>query len=274
MKKIILFTDLDGTLLDEQTYSADLSLPALRDLQANGVSIVFCSSKTRAEQEVIRQELGVTDPFIVENGSAVIVPPDTVKIEGGNAASDGNKVLMLGKPLAELRTILKQVVAITGVAYQSFYDLSPEQIAQITGLDLESAQRAKVREFSETIVTKFNPSDLEIFIRECELRDLQCTFGGRFLSVTGKGADKGRAVQALAQHYRSQFGDVITIGVGDSPNDAPMLQEVDFPYLVQRPDGQWRKGADVTNLTKVPAIGPLGFAKMVKGVKQRWFADV
>ncbi len=273
MKKTILFTDLDGTLLDEQTYSADLSLPALRDLQASGVSIIFCSSKTRAEQEVIRQALGVTDPFIVENGSAVIVPPDTVKIEGGYEELDGTKFLILGKHITELRATLKQVISVTGIAYQSFYDLSDEQVVQITGLDLDSAQRAKAREFSETVVTKFDSSELEVFMRECELRDLQCTFGGRFLSVTGKGADKGRAVQTIAQHYKAQFGDVITIGVGDSPNDAPMLQEVDFPYLVQRPDGQWRRGIEVNNLTKVPAIGPLGFTEMVKDIKRHWVAQ-
>jgi mannosyl-3-phosphoglycerate phosphatase family protein len=182
---------------------------------------------------------------------------------------DGTKILVLGTPIRDLRTTLNQVVSRTGITYQSFYDMPIEQIAHITGLDYGAAKRAKDREFSETIITKLSPEDLEIFIRESTLHNLHCTFGGRFLSVIGKGADKGKAVQLLAKHFRSHFGDVVTIGIGDSPNDAPMLQEVDFPYLVQRPNGQW-KNFNIDNLSYLPAIGPLGFSKMVKDIKRRW----
>ena len=270
MGKIIVFTDLDGTLLDEKTYSADLSLPALRNLQTLAISVVFCSSKTRVEQEIIRRTLGVRDPFIVENGSAIIIPPNTVNItERCNEELDGTKILVLGVPVEELRATLKKVVFTTGITYQSFHDLSNKQIAQITELDLESAQRAKTREFSETIVSKFNTSELETFISACEFQGLRCTFGGRFLSVIGKEANKGRAVQLLTRYYRSQFGDITTIGVGDSPNDAPMLNEVDFPYLVQRPNGQWRD-LDVVNLNYISAVGPVGFTEVVEDIKQRW----
>lgn len=270
-EKITVFTDLDGTLLDEQTYSADLSLPALRYLQSKKVDIVFCSSKTRKEQEVIRETLGVRAPFIVENGSAIIIPPNTVNVtEKYDEEPDGTEILLLGLPIEEIRATLQKVVAATGIAYTSFHNLSGEQIAEITGLDLESAKRAKARQFSETIVTRFDSIELETFVHECELHSVHCTFGGRFLSVMGKGADKGRAVQVLTKHYQAQFGDVITIGIGDSLNDVPMLEAVDFPYLVQRPDGQWRS-LGITNLNYLPAIGPLGFSEMVKDIERRWF---
>jgi mannosyl-3-phosphoglycerate phosphatase len=270
MAKIVVFTDLDGTLLEEETYSARLSLPALRDLQARDVPIVFCSSKTRAEQEAIRQSLEARDPFIVENGSAIIIPPNTINFtEKCIDESDGTKVLILGKPIAELRGILEEAAYAAGIAYQSFSDLSDEQVAHITGLDLESAQRARAREFSETIVTKFGPSELEVLTRECQLRDLQCAFGGRFLGITARGANKGSAVQVLSKSYRSQFGEVITMGVGDSPNDVSMLRAVDVPYLVQRPDGKWTN-LEIADLNYLPAIGPLGFAEMVRCVKQGW----
>jgi mannosyl-3-phosphoglycerate phosphatase family protein len=264
MAKVVVFTDLDGTLLDEDTYSAELSLAALRDLQRAGVPVVFCSSKTRQEQEFIRSELGVQDPFIVENGSAIVMPPGSVPVSREHAAEpDGTRIVILGMPLPELRTILAQVVAASGVAYQSFFDLSPEQVVELTGLDLEAAGRAKAREFSETIVTQFSPAELEIFERECRRRGLQCAQGGRFLSVTRVGATKGAAVQFVAQCYRAQFGDLITVAIGDSPNDAPMLRAVDVPFLVQRPNGQWRR-LEIPNLRLLSAIGPQGFAEMAK----------
>ena len=92
------------------------------------------------------------------------------------------------------------------------------------------------------------------------------------MTVTGKEADKGSAVQELVKYYMPQFDEkIITFGVGDSPNDAPMLREVDFPYLVQRPDGQWRNLVDIVNLNSISAVGPLGFTEMVNDIKRCWF---
>ena len=70
----VLFTDLDGTLLDER-YRAGAAAPALARLRSVSVPVVFCSSKTRAEQEPLRRRHRVGGPFIVENGSAVLIPP-------------------------------------------------------------------------------------------------------------------------------------------------------------------------------------------------------
>ena len=67
-----MFTDLDGTLLHPHTYSSDPARPALDTLKRLGIPVVFCTSKTRPEVELWRQRLGVTDPFIVENGGAAL----------------------------------------------------------------------------------------------------------------------------------------------------------------------------------------------------------
>lgn len=260
--KTIVFTDLDGTLLDDETYSVSSSLPALRALQARGVHIVLCSSKTRSEQVALRDEIGVRDSYIVENGSAIVIPPNTAILAVNSVEeSDGTKILILGKRVDVIRASLKKVTIETHISYKTFYDLSPEEVSQITGLDLASAKLAKTREFSETIVSRFSPYETSAFIAACESHGLQCTQGGRFLSVTGGGADKGRAARMLTDIYRLNFGDVLTVGIGDSPNDAPLLREVDLPYLVQRPNGQW-KALDVPNLNRLAAIGPLGFVEM------------
>jgi len=74
MAAVVVFTDLDGTLLDLSDYSYQAALPAVRYLQKQGIPIVFCSSKTRAEQAVYQQKLDIDDPFIVENGGAVYLP--------------------------------------------------------------------------------------------------------------------------------------------------------------------------------------------------------
>ena len=67
----ILFTDLDGTLLDHRTYLPGPALEALRDLQSHGVPVVAATSKTAAELRVLAPELGLTDGWIAENGGAI-----------------------------------------------------------------------------------------------------------------------------------------------------------------------------------------------------------
>ncbi len=212
---------------------------------------------------VLRDEIGIRDSYIVENGSAIVIPPNTAVLAANSVEeSDGTKILILGKRVDVIRATLKIVTRDTHISYKSFYDLLPEEVSQITGLDLVSAKLAKTREFSETIVSRFNAYETSAFIAACESHGLQCTQGGRFLSVTGGGADKGRAARMLTGIYRPNFGEVLTVGIGDSPNDAPLLREVDLPYLVQRPNGQW-KTLDVPNLNRLSAVGPLGFVEMV-----------
>ncbi len=48
--KTIIFTDLDGTLLDED-HSINKTKPTLKQIKALDIDIVFCSSKTRKEIE-------------------------------------------------------------------------------------------------------------------------------------------------------------------------------------------------------------------------------
>ena len=78
-KKIVVITDLDGTLLDQRTYSYEPSLPAVARLRELKISLVLCSSKTAAEIIPLQRELGLKDPFICESGGAVYFSPRDFK---------------------------------------------------------------------------------------------------------------------------------------------------------------------------------------------------
>lgn len=250
----VLFTDLDGTLLDAETYSPEGSRAALSRLQAVGIPVVFCSAKTHAEQEPIREALNVKQSYIVENGSAVIFPDDYRHV--------------LGLPVAEIHEALAAIKQESGLEFHGFQELTVEEVAELTGLSPEAAALARTRDYSETVVTQFNPETLEKFQALCADRGLKCPSGGKFYTVTGANADKGRAVTWLSDHVREENPDLVTIGIGDSPNDAPMLAAVDQAYLVQRPEGIWRE-VDVPGLIHLPAIGPAGFTEMVNQILSR-----
>ena len=70
---IIIFTDLDGTLLDKK-YSYESALPALALIESHKIPLVLCSSKTRSEIEFYRTKLNNDHPFICENGGGIFIP--------------------------------------------------------------------------------------------------------------------------------------------------------------------------------------------------------
>ncbi len=247
----LVFSDLDGTLLDEDTYSFEEAKGALSFLKEEGIPVILCSSKTRAEIEVYRRKMTLCDcPFISENGGAIFIP------EG-----EGYGIIELGKPYKFILEVLTEARKSLGVPIKGFYDMSPEEISKICGLPLEEAVLAKEREYSEPIVVSDeNVGPLELFLRE---RGFSLTKGGRFFTVIG-GNDKGKAVRKLLELYRSKFSDaeVLSIGLGDGRNDLPMLAEVDFPVIVRKKSGDFLK-ADIKDayITRYP--GPRGWAEAV-----------
>jgi mannosyl-3-phosphoglycerate phosphatase len=261
--EVIIFTDLDGTLLDRLTYSYDKALHYIELLRNKEIPIVFCSAKTRAEQEIYRHELGIFHPFIVENGGAIFIPegyfPFTFHCD---KAKDGYQVIELGIPYSEIRRILEQLRVDAKLNFRGFGDMSADEVAVETGLSLEAAKSAKEREYDETIKLGGSPDEIDKILRKITEVGLHYAAGGCYYDVMGPN-DKGKATTILIDLFRQKFGSFKTIGIGDSANDAPMLLVVDIPVLVQKPGGDWEE-IDVPNLRHAEGIGPEGWARAVK----------
>lgn len=265
MAQLLVFSDIDGTLIDFATYSYAESATAVSALLARHIPLILCSSKTRAEQETLRRELAIPDPFIVENGSAIFIPPGAFAFAFPHRLVDGWQVVELGVTAVHIRQTLAAIRQETGLAFQGFADLTAAEVAAITGLDEAAAARAQQREYSETLVTRFSAEELARLEATLAERGLLVVSGGKFHTVTGAGGDKGTAVAHLTALYRQQFGEVLTIGLGDSANDAPLLAAVDHPYLVQRPGGVWQE-MEIAGLERVTAVGPAGWRQAVERI--------
>ena len=259
-----VFTDLDGTLLNS-TYSYSKSLDALRLLQAKKIPIIFCSAKTRAEQEVYREELDITDPFVVENGGAVFIPENYFSFPiDYHKVVPGYSVIELGTPYERLRVVLKEVERRTGMTIKGFGDMSVEEVARDSGLSLEFARLAKQREYSETLKLEADRARQDLVLRKIKEAGLDCTHGGRYYEVM-KGNDKGKATYILTRLLRQKFDKVETVGIGDSQNDLPMLGAVDIPMLVQKLDTSWEK-TNLDNLRRVEGVASVGWSKAIKEI--------
>lgn len=261
----LVFTDLDGTLLDHASYSFEPARPALRALEERGVPLVLCTSKTRAETERWRQALGNTHPFIVENGGAAFVPRGYFPFGvGGGESGSPHEELVFGAPYLELRRVLAGMRFRVDPSIRGFGDMTDEEVAVLCGLSAEEARLAKKREYDEPFVVAGGelPEAVETAAGRAGLRVVK---GGRFFHLIGA-SDKGRAVSALRGLYEKARGPLRTVGLGDSLNDEPMLRAVDVPVLVRKPDGGYDPGIDIPGLIRAPGAGPDGWREAVLGI--------
>lgn len=260
---LLIFTDLDGTLLDHDTYSCEPARQALNEVERRGIPLVLCTSKTRAEVERYRQLLNNHDPFVVENGGAAFIPVDYFSFAYPYQRDvDGYHVIEYGTPYSRLVEVLQAVRAESGVKIGGFSDLNAEQVAALAGLPVEEARLAKVREYDEPFFVKGPPAELNRVNTLFRRRGFRCTRGGRFHHLTGSN-DKGKAVADVARLFESAYGQVRTVGIGDSQNDLPMLWAVDVPVLVQRIGGKYDPTVKVPHLIRAGGIGPQGWCKAI-----------
>lgn len=268
-KRILVFTDLDGTLLDQRTYSFEPARNTLSLLRKSGIPVIICTSKTRAEVEEIRAALGNTDPFVVENGGAIFVPEGKFSIELQSVKrSPGYLVVEMGSPYSRILGVFSQMKDRLTGRVRGFSDLTVEEVARLTRLSLEEAARAKKREYDEPFLLDDPAANLDMIRTMAESAGLSIT-RGRFFHLTGDN-DKGRAVRVVKDIYARADGIVPrTIGLGDSLNDLPLLENVDFPVLVQKPGGRYEPSIRLDNLILAPGEGPIGWSVAVRELVER-----
>lgn len=267
VRKLAVFTDLDGCLLDARTYGFGPAGPLVRRLRRRGVPLVLCTSKTRAELRVLLAELGARLPAIVEDGGGLVLPPGAAtraRIPGARRTRDG-RVVPLAMPYRRVRRLFARLRRLTGGAAVGFGDLGVAAVAALTELPTDLARRAKRREFDEPFVFQRDEARYRHLLRRfASAHGVTITRGGRFYHLHGP-TDKGRAARLMRSLLEQQHGPLFLVGLGDSPLDAPLLAEAEVPIIVPRPDG----GVDrelrrrFPHARIAPAPGPRGWARAV-----------
>jgi mannosyl-3-phosphoglycerate phosphatase len=262
-RHILILTDLDGSLLDATTYSYDAAVDALSAIQTTGATLILVSSKTRSEMEPLRLRLHNHHPFIVENGGGLFIPKGSFPFPLEGATANGEyEVVAIGTPYAKLREALNAIRQELGCRLQGFGDLSPSEISHLTGLSPEETLHALHREYDEPFVVEGNGVAWPLLLAAAETRGLRMTRGGRFYHLMGDN-DKGVASRRLIAWYmqaaQQEQRILTTVGIGDSLNDLPMLEAVDYPILVRRPDGSYDPDVQLPHLTRAEGVGPVGW---------------
>lgn len=222
---LMIVTDLDGSLLDHHTYSWQPAEPWLARLRDAQIPLVICTSKTSAEIIPLQQRLGFPGaPFIAENGALVQIDNAQGEMVRHHA----------GKDYSEICHCLRRLQQQHHFRFTGFSDFTEKELAAITGLPPAEAALARMREASETLVWRDSDEQLALFRQALEQASLMLVQGGRFWHVMPKGSGKGEALRWLLQNMTTSGGKrFITVGLGDGPNDAPMLDSVDYAVVIK-----------------------------------------
>jgi len=225
-----------------------------------GIPVILCSAKTRSEQEYIRVKLEMSDPFIIENGGAVVIPDgyfDDLEI-GPHTRKNGYSLIEIGGHSSEIIKRLSRIRKKLQINFKGTTDMALNEISKKVQMPLSFAKRMSKREYGETIL-EIDPADLSMLAKVCTRNGLKVIHGGRYTDIT-QGNDKGKATQVLIDLFKLKYQPrgTIFIGLGDSKNDLPMLKLMDIPVLVQRTDGSWCD-SKIKNVVRSDGVGPKGW---------------
>ncbi|MEN9328351.1 MAG: hypothetical protein RI947_1159 [Candidatus Parcubacteria bacterium] len=270
---IAIYTDLDGTLLDEHgsIESVKSSIEIIKQAQ---LPLIFVTSKTYAEIEVLHTHLGMWGrmPFIVENGGAIYIPSSLFDAKmvsqstGYKPTIDEHFLkITLGESYNTVRTALFQAAAKAGYNVKGIGDMSVDEFASYTGLSHDLAARAKQREYQEGyLIEKVDDKTAAYLRMEQCIRELgfDSTAGGGFYHIM-KGGSKAKAVAMLQKLYKHINPSLRSIGFGDAMSDIEFLDVCDEGYLVTNP----AKIRDVSEIppgiVKMKESGPVAFNNVI-----------
>jgi len=252
----VVLTDLDGTLLDHDSYDWRPAEPALQRLRALTIPVIAVTSKTQSEMADLRTSIPDLAPiYSCENGAVVV-----------DQRSEPGRVEVLGTPIDTLVECFERIRAEQGAPGLGFHEVSDSRVAQWTGLPMDQAAQARRREASIPVYWPEDAPGQKPFIEAVEQAGLRVLAGGRFLHLAGA-ADKGTALNRIRDLLA---GDqpLKVIALGDSGNDDALLAAADWAVRLPPKHGPVRP-EPVSQAIQASQPGPAGWNEAVLQWLQR-----
>ena len=258
MKKkftVVIFTDLDGSLLHRDTFEFDSIKDYIKSLVNKGVIIIPNSSKTEKEIEKFNEELGVNLPFISENGSS---------IHGLNLiTSNFPDKLVLSREKEELIKIFENKVPekLKEKCFQ-ILRMSKKEKENILGLKDVKLKDALNRKYTLPFLFKGDKNEKNKLLRILNSNSLTLQEGGRVLNLCDN-INKVKSMNRVIKILKKTEDKIKTIAVGDNFNDLDMLKNCDIPCLVFN-DQFIQDQINIDNLIFSNKPSPEGWADVIK----------
>ena len=236
---LVVFSDLDGTLLDHGSYAWSAAKPALQRLARIPAPVILASSKTAAEIEVLQRDMGLDHwPAIVENGAGML---------GDDTPSQYD----------DLRAVVDEMPVRLRRCFKGFGDMSVTDVVGCTGLSPQDAKRARQRAFSEPGLWLGTDADASEFFLALGARGVTARLGGRFMTLSF-GATKADQMAAILARFAPRH----SVALGDAPNDTEMLEAAEIGIIVanpHRPPLPPVPGEAIGKIRRTTQAGPVGW---------------
>lgn len=268
LKDAIVFTDLDGTLLDHHTYSFAPALPMLKKLHSAHIPVIPNTSKTYAELTELRQQIGLDGPFIIENGAAVYIPIRYFAVQpSGTKSKNGFWVKEFSKPRGHWLSLIEKLKERFTDKFNHFSNMSNKEVVSATGLSPKEARLAATREYGEPILWLGSKNAKAEFVQAIEELGASPLQGGRFLHLSGE-CDKGQALTWLTQQFQIQGNtkQCTSIALGDGQNDVAMLEAADIAIRISSPANPPPILKRQTDVYTSQANGPSGWTESLEQI--------
>jgi mannosyl-3-phosphoglycerate phosphatase len=239
-------------------------------LAERGIPLILSSSKTLSEISEIASALGNAAPFIFENGAGAALPQGVFPALDGLAERQGRRIKLFGGGRARVLAALRRRREM-GDRLEGFDDWNADEVAAVTGLDIESALRAKDRLATEPFLWRDGAEKWPAFAAAMEQEELTLVRGGRFWCAMGR-FDKADALRWLCGLYRVQDPDVkwISVALGDSPNDLGMLEAADIPVVVNSDHADRVDVSGLAGVRRTNAHGPSGWQEAITAILEEY----
>ncbi|MEM8993414.1 MAG: HAD-IIB family hydrolase [Acidobacteriota bacterium] len=256
----VVFTDLDGTLLNARDYRWDAAGPALERLRGIGAALVLNSSKTYREMAELRRDLGAAHPFVVENGAAIFTPKGY--FDGARPADISVdtelEVERLGPERDDILDTLRRLRSERGWRFEGFADMDVSDVMRRTGLGRDAAAAAQDRTGTEPLLWLDERHPPEVLARALADAGLRLVAGGRFWHAMGP-ADKGTATRRLLDRFGAFGRPLRSAALGDSANDFEMLRAVDRAIWIPRAEAEPYEPRPIDGAILAPEPGAAGW---------------
>lgn len=256
----LIFTDLDGTLLDHHDYSAGPASDLVDRLHEKAmVQVIPVTSKTQAELEYLEDFPMFKGALTISENGSVIRAVDHSPF----FLDDGSGVLLLSVSYQQILDEIASLQSSLRKRIRGFNDMTTAEVVAETGLTFDDAGRAKQRQATEPFLWSGSDSEMQALRSTMVKAGIHIQRGGRFFHFTGK-ASKVDAMQMVVEACRKnqRESDYITVALGDGPNDLAMIEAADFGVIMPNPDGV-TISSDQASVRMAPAPGPNGWVKAV-----------
>ena len=252
---IFIFTDLDASLIQRDTFKFDEIKDYIKSLISKGIYIIPNTSKTEIEINEFNKELGLNLPYISENGSSI----NGLNLINKNFPNQIN----LSRDKDDIFKIFKKIVPENlKVKCRLIFKMEKKVQSEIFGLSGKKLKDALNRNYSIPFIFSGNLDQRRQLNEVVNKGGLTLHEGGRVINICDN-VSKVKSMNKIIKMVKKTEDNVKIIGVGDNYNDLDMLKNSDIACLVFN-DQFTMEPININNciVSKNPA--PIGWQEVVK----------